>query len=124
MRDMNGAGFVGLQRRFEEWRRLRQRGGRIPEALWSAAVQVAREHGVSRTSQRLRLDYYALKRRLQALNRESEPVEFVEVTPKALSSSPEVVVELRDDQGWQLRIELRDPASAEALARSLWRERR
>ena len=49
---------------FRRWRSTRERGERIPPALWAAACAAAREHGVSRTSQELGLDYYSLKRRV------------------------------------------------------------
>ena len=44
------------RRRFEAWRLRKRPGGRIPEALWAKAVEAAREHGLARTSQALRLD--------------------------------------------------------------------
>jgi hypothetical protein len=50
---------------FRRWRAARKRGERIPEELWTAARDSARQHGVSRTSTELGLDYYALKRRLE-----------------------------------------------------------
>lgn len=125
MADRNGEALAGLRRRFDEWRRLRQRRTGIPEPLWVAAVEAAREHGVSETSRRLRVDYYSLKRRLAATNaRRSGAIEFVEVTPKALSGGPECVLEMHDRQGRRMRVELRDAAGAEGLARSLWRDRR
>src|SRR5262249_11884920 len=34
----------------------------IPERLWAAAVELAREHGVSRTAQALHLEYGRLRR--------------------------------------------------------------
>jgi hypothetical protein len=49
---------------------------------------------------------------------------FVEIPSRALSSVPECAVELQDRRGRKLRVELRDPAGAEALARSLWSNRR
>jgi hypothetical protein len=49
------AGEVGA--RLEEWRRNRQGGAAIPDELWSAAIEVARRDGVSRTATALRLDY-------------------------------------------------------------------
>ncbi len=52
---------------FERWRRDRPRGTRIPEPLWRAAAEAGRDHGVSRTAQELRLDYYALKVHPRAL---------------------------------------------------------
>ena len=60
-----------VRRRLERWRRTRTyRRSPIPAALWSAAVAVARQHGLYTTSRVLRLDYTALKK--EALDR---PVE-------------------------------------------------
>lgn len=56
----------GVQRRFEQWRRERKGRARIPEALWRAAVTMAEIYGVNRTATALRLDYYTLKKRLEA----------------------------------------------------------
>lgn len=120
MAGSNGEAFVGLRRRFDEWRRLRRRRTRIPEPLWVAAVEAAREHGVWKTSRELKLDYYSLKRRLSG---RSGGIEFVEVAPNVLSAVA-CVLEMHDRQGRRLRLELRDAAGAESLARALWRERR
>lgn len=124
MADTNGQALAGLRRRFDEWRGLRRGRTRIPEPLWAAAVQAAREHGVWKTSRRLKIDYYSLKRRCAADARREKPIEFVEVTPKILSAGPACVLEISDGDGWRLRAELRDAAGAETLARSLWRSRR
>ena len=78
-------------------------------------------------SQGLRLDYYSLKGRLKgtpAAATHHGPVEFVEIPGKMLSPGPATVVELQDREGLRLRVELKDAAGAESLARSLWRERR
>lgn len=48
-------------RRFERWRSAHTGRLPIPERLWAAAVGLAREHGVFRTSRALRLDYGKLK---------------------------------------------------------------
>ena len=39
-----------LRRRFEQWRQTRDGRSRIPEALWTSAVQAAGEHGPCRTA--------------------------------------------------------------------------
>jgi hypothetical protein len=53
-----------LRLRFDAWRNTRSRGQRIPEALWKAAVEAARVHGLCRTATALKLNYYDLQRRL------------------------------------------------------------
>jgi len=59
------ADLASVRRRLERWRRTRKKRGRIPEPLWAAAVKVAGRHGVNRTATALRLDYYALKDRVE-----------------------------------------------------------
>ncbi len=125
MENCNGQALAGLRRRFDEWRRLRPGRTRIPEPLWAAAVQAAREHGIWRTSRQLKLDYYSLKRRLAGTNRQvPAPIHFVEVTPQVLSPGPACVLEITDGRGRRLRVELRDAAGTDVLARTLWRGRR
>ena len=52
------------QLQFENWRRGRNRGQRIPENLWGTAVELAKQHGVWPTARALKLDYNRLKRRV------------------------------------------------------------
>ncbi len=122
---MNGHGIEELRRRFADWRRTRARGTRIPEPLWRAAVEAARERGVHRTSKQLGVDYYSLARRLNEKPRSAtRDVPFVEFPGKMFSAAPACVVEIHDGQGRRLRVELGDAAGAESLARSLWKSRR
>ena len=53
-----------VRERFARWRQARAPRARIPERLWSAAVERARECGLNRTARALHLDYYSLKKRL------------------------------------------------------------
>ena len=39
------AAMQEAQLQFENWRRERKRGERIPENLWAAAVELAKQHG-------------------------------------------------------------------------------
>jgi hypothetical protein len=55
-----------VYRRFERWRSAHTARLPIPERLWAAAVELAREHGVSRTTQALRLDYGKLRRLMES----------------------------------------------------------
>jgi hypothetical protein len=43
-------------RQFEQWRRVRHPGDRIPDRLWRLAVAAARRLGVSRTARMLHLE--------------------------------------------------------------------
>ena len=116
------------RRQFERWRRSRKRGTRIPEALWRAAAEAGQEHGVSKTAQALRLDYYALKKRVESVPEERvatappSEVKFLEIPLGAPPARPECVLEFEDGQGARLRVELQGSALAEleTVARSLW----
>lgn len=121
----NGHKIEGLRRRFVDWRRERQRGTRIPEPLWRAAVEAAREHGVHRISKPLGVDSYSLARRVNAKPAASgRGIPFVELPGAILPASPACVVEIQDPAGRRLRVELRDAAGADAIARSLWESSR
>ena len=126
--------FFKIRVDLERWRRQREPGGRIPARLWSGAADLAREHGVSKTSTALRLDYYTLKDRLEAdtsdspLGADVRPGGgFVEIPfeIRQPTSVPECVLLLEDARGTRLRIELRGRAASvegiDALSQSLWR---
>ena len=109
---------------FARWRDTTPLGARIPEALWSRAVELARAHGVARVATVLRLDYTRLKRRVTAESSAAvpSPPEFVEMTLDLPPSGPGCILELSDTQGRALRIEWTRPVASEvaAVARSLW----
>jgi hypothetical protein len=52
-----------IRARITQWRETRtHRGAPMPAALWAAAVDVARRHGVDPTARALGVDYATLKR--------------------------------------------------------------
>ena len=83
---------------------------KIPESLWRSAVKLAGSHGVHRTARALRLNYYALKKRVSGASgvRGGEsPATFVElVSPEVCGprSGAECVVELENARGERMRI--------------------
>ena len=109
---------------FARWRDTTPLGARIPEALWSRAVELARTHGVGRVATLLRLDYVRLKRRLAAQSEAAapQPPAFVEMTLDLPPSGPGCILALSDVRGRALRIEWTRPVASEvaAVARSLW----
>ena len=56
-----------LYRRFERWRSAHTGRLPIPERLWVAATELAREHGVFPTAKALHLEYGKLKQLADAL---------------------------------------------------------
>ena len=118
-------------REFEHWRRTRPRRSPIPAALWALAVEHARAVGVHATARRLRLDYYALKQRVDAAAagapRASAPPAFIEVVPAGPTPTglSECVIDLADARGTTMRIALQSAALPDlaALSQGLWRSR-
>ena len=73
--------------RFEQWRSSRSRKSPIPDELSKLAIDVARQQGVNRTAQQLRLDAGKLERFLVAADQQrskarSQP-RFVELVAPA-----------------------------------------
>ena len=58
-------GITQLQRQLEQFRSTRPTRTKLPESVWHAAVQLARQHGVYAVAHPLRLDYTRLKQRLE-----------------------------------------------------------
>jgi hypothetical protein len=100
-----------VRRQFEKWRRDPGRDRRIPEDLWQAAAELAREHGIWRTALALRLNNQALKERLAAAGSPSRSEvprgAFIELSPPMLRAGADCVLELVDRQGNRMRVELR-----------------
>lgn len=93
--------------RFAAWRRTRKPKSRIPQPLWDLAVNLAGKHGLNRTARTLKLDYYSLKKRVDAaeLHREEIDAAFLELSAPRVSV-PECVIELDEGQV-RLRVHLK-----------------
>ena len=113
-----------VRTRFESWRQTRKGKARIPDELWSAAVEVARREGVNHTAAALHLDGGKLKRRMMATGRvrdKTMPPAFVEMmVPQAVGAS-ECTIELEGRNG-KLRIHWKGATAADlaGLSRALW----
>ena len=109
--------------RFEAWRQRRSAGRRIPQPLWDLAVRLVSQHGLSRTATALGLDYYSLKKRVEATAQEppSPSPAFVEL-PAPLVVGKQALCVLDNGAGATMRVQLLgyDTADVEALARRFW----
>ncbi len=115
------ASLEALRRRFERWRRSRTGRSRIPDALWTAAVRAAGRYGLHRTIRALRLDYYALKKRVENAASDSEPgreaaATFLELPVPVSGGVSECVVELEDSGGAKMRVHLKGGAVPDVTA--------
>jgi hypothetical protein len=98
--------------------------------LWGLAVELATTYGVSQTARTLKVDYYALKRRLQPSASQSGPREsvsqkpaFVEVAASTLVTPGECVIEWENAAGARMRVHLKGLQAPDlvALSGSFWR---
>jgi hypothetical protein len=114
----------GVYRRLQRWRSERKGRERIPEALWTAAGELARKHGVNQVSRALHLEFKHLKRVMEAGAqnevKQAKP-SFIELTAPHTSAGRECILELEGPRG-KLRIELKDMTTAEVanVSRALW----
>jgi hypothetical protein len=101
---------------FEAWRAQKRRGERIPEQLWSEAIALVKDYGLSQVTRRLRLSGRDLSQRRGILGsgrrrrRAEAPATFVELAPEVVvqaqrrQSTPGCLELIRPD-GLRLRIE-------------------
>jgi hypothetical protein len=107
--------------RFENWRQSRCGKQRIPDELWSVAIEVARRNGVNPTAVALHLDGGKLKRRMDSADSapgKAVPPTFVEL----VAPGPrECTIEL-EGRNTKLRIHWKGATAADvaALSRALW----
>ena len=118
-----------LRRQFDAWRSSGRTGRRIPETLWNAATELAREIGVNPVVRALHLDYTRLKRRVtgqDASQTQASPTPtaaaFVELAVDTVTRHPECVVEFEGRCGKvTMRLAGQDPVAIAALAEALCR---
>jgi hypothetical protein len=108
--------FLHLQRRLADWRSSHAPRSPLAEDLWSAAVELARKHGLHRTARTLPIDYASLRKRLSETSPQPSPArpEFVELFPAPAPSR--CCVEI-------LRVQLSGPLDWNQLLRA-WRSER
>lgn len=116
------ASLSRLERRFVAWRKTRTPGERIPQSLWNSAGKMAAKYGLNATARVLKLDYYALKKRMDGVHRPTSSPTFVELPPSALSVMSECVIEWEDAAGARMRVQMKGQNLPDVLAlgRSFW----
>jgi len=112
-----------VRRRLECWRKTRKRCSSIPDGLWAAAVELARQYGVNKTARALGLDYYSLKRRLESgthpgLYEPKGGAQFMELVTPLGNPSPECIVELEHRRGAKMKIHLKGRVEPDLVALS------
>lgn len=108
-----------VQKQFDAWRNNKKRRRPIPEALWSAAINLFDEYTMGQISRGLRLNYQELKGRVQA-RQSDRSADFVEVKIGEPIYGVECTVEMEDQHGAKMRMHIRGGANLEGLARVFW----
>jgi hypothetical protein len=144
------ARLEALRRRFERSRRTRKPRTPIPDPLWAAAVKLVGRYGLCRIARTLRVDYYSLKKRVEAASaaehgrptptnalrrcpvgsravfaagaEDGTRATFVELPPPAHTAFSECILELENREGAKMRVQLKGVAMPDltALSRSFW----
>jgi hypothetical protein len=97
-----------LQQQLDQFRSTQPTRTKLPESLWQAAVDLARQHGVYAVAHPLRLDYVRLKKRLDgspSLRRRSAKASFVELVTPHPAMSEGCVIEFESARGGKMRIQ-------------------
>ena len=118
--------IVQLQRQLDQFRSTQQRRTKLPESLWQAAVELARQHGVYSVAHPLRLDYVGLKKRLGGAStrrRKATKPAFVELIGPNRAQLEECVIDFESSGGNKMRIQWKTAAPPDwaSLLRA-WRD--
>ena len=120
------APIAQLQRQLDQFRSAQPRRTKLPESLWQAAVDLARQHGVYSVAHPLRLDYMRLKKRLGGgpiRRRKAVQPAFVELIAPHPAALEECSIEFESSSGGKMRIQWKAVAPPDwaSLLRA-WRE--
>ena len=81
---------------------------KLPDSVWQAAVELARQYGLWPVAHPLRLDYMRLKKRLGEVppshRRKSTPPTFIEVVATQPAVLEACVIEFESARGAKMRI--------------------
>ena len=115
-----------LRRQLDEFRSTRPHRTKLPETLWQAAVELARQHGVYSVAHPLRLDYTGLKKRLDGVpspQKKATKPAFVELVSAHPATMADWVIEFESSVGSKIRVQWKasTPPDWISLFRA-WRE--
>jgi hypothetical protein len=109
-----------VQQRFESWRQRRKKRTRIPQSLWRAAVALSEEYSICHLSKTLRVNYTALKSKVENANATEEGpsdtflAPFIEL-PAPVVPLRESTIEMIKCDGSIMRMHIKGSADADLL---------
>ena len=118
--------ILQLQRQLDQFRSAQPQRTKLPEPLWQAAVELARQYGVYPVAHPLRLDYMRLKKRLGGFpsrRRKAPKTAFVELVAPRAAALDDCVIEFESSSGGKMRIQWKAAAPPDwASLMRAWRD--
>ena len=115
-----------LKRELDQFRSTQSGRTKLPESLWQAAAELARQHGVHSVAHPLRLDYMRLKKRLggdPSLRKKTPKPTFVEMIARPPAAPEECIIEFESSSGGKMRIQWKAAAPPDwASLMRAWRD--
>ena len=115
-----------LKRELDQFRSTQSGRTKLPESLWQAAAELARQHGVHSVAHPLRLDSMRLKKRLggdPSLRKKAPKPTFVELIAPPPTMLEECIIEFEASSGGKMRIQWKAAAPPDwASLMRAWRE--
>ena len=100
--------ILQLQRQLEDFRSSQPGRVKLPDSLWQAAVELARQYGLWPVAHPLRLDYMGLKKRLGEISppdrQKAAAPAFVELVAAQPAVPEACVIEFESPRGAKMRI--------------------
>ena len=100
--------ILQLQHQWEDFRSSQSGRVKLPDSLWLAAVELARQYGIWSVAHPLRLDYMRLKKRLGNVTpphrRKATPPSFIEMVAAQPAVLEACVIEFESPRGAKMRI--------------------
>ena len=104
-----------LLERIISWKKSHRPRSPLQPELWNEAAELAREQGIWKTARALRIDYTALKKRVEAhtLDHQAPSPQFIEFFPPLAAPIAECALEVESTRGMKLRITMKNVAASE-----------
>jgi len=119
-----------VKKKFELWRKTRTNRKPIPQELWDTATNLSKTHSINQISKALRLNYTALKNRVnkkeanQTCIQNVQASSFVELNFERSPLVSECIVEMQDCSGAKMRMSFKGKTDFDflELGKAFWRK--
>ena len=99
-----------VQKRFQQWRENREKGGRIPRELWETACQLFPHYSINQIARGLKLDYVGLRNRIKPATKKEKEPHFVEFSMGKDHRVVDGKLKMKDSRGGGIKIRIKKTA--------------